>query len=171
MRTTEVSLTPETDDLLFHVLSSFTTPGIVPLGAAFPSPAMFPSNTLDRSLASVARTMGAGVACMELSSGNEGLRRQIARRYMAAGMAVPIDEVVVTGGALEALTLCVQTVTRPGDVVAIQAPAFYATLQILDRLRLKAVEIPVHPKEGLDLSALADALKQHPIRGQCPIGS
>jgi DNA-binding transcriptional MocR family regulator len=164
VRTTELSLTPETDDLLFHVLSSSNAPGIVPLGAAFPSPAMFPSNQLDRSLASVARTMGAGAAFTELSSGNEGLRRQIGRRYMAAGMAVPIDEVVVTGGALEALTLCVQTVTRPGEVVAIQAPAFYATLQILDRLRLKAVEIPVHPSEGLDLSALADAFKRHPIR-------
>ncbi|MFM0175426.1 PLP-dependent aminotransferase family protein [Paraburkholderia sediminicola] len=164
VRPTQVSLKPETDDLLFHVLSSSNAPGIVPLGAAFPSPAMFPLNPLDCSLASVARTMGAGATGMELSPGNEGLRRQIARRYMAAGMAVPIDEVVVTAGALEALTLCLQTVTRPGDVVAIRTPAFYGALQALDRLRLKAVEIPMHPSNGLDISVLADALKRHPIR-------
>ncbi|MFM0088874.1 PLP-dependent aminotransferase family protein [Paraburkholderia sediminicola] len=164
VRTTEVALTPETDDLLFHVLSSSNASGIVPLGAAFPSPAMFPSNQLDRSLASIARTMGAEAAFTELSSGNEGLRRQIGRRYMAAGMAVPTDEVVVTGGALEALSLCLQTITSPGDVVAIRTPAFYGALQALDRMRLKAVEIPMHPSGGLDVSLLADALKRHPIR-------
>ena len=41
----------------------------------------------------------------------------------------------------------------PGDLVAIEAPAFYACLQVLERLKLKAVEIPVHPREGMDLGA------------------
>ncbi|RKT10713.1 GntR family transcriptional regulator [Paraburkholderia sp. RAU2J] len=164
VRPNDVALTPETDDLLFHVLSSSAAPGIVPLAAAFPSPAMFPSNLLDRSLTAVARTMNIGAAPMDLPLGNEGLRRQIGRRYMVAGMALPIDEVVVTGGALEALTLSLQTVTCPGDLVAIRTPAFYGALQALDRLRLKAVEIPIHPSKALDVSVLADALKRHPIR-------
>ena len=164
VRTTELSLTPETDDLLFHVLSESNAPGIVPLAAAFPGPAMFPSHQLDRSLLSVARKIGSGAAFTELSSGNEGLRRQIGRRYVATGMAVPIDEVIVTGGALEALSICLQAVTRPGDVVAIGTPAFYGVLHALERLRLQAVEIPIHPTKGLDVSLLADALKRHPIR-------
>ena len=29
---------------------------------------------------------------------------------------------------------------------------------------MKALEIPVHPQEGLDLAALAEALKRHPVR-------
>jgi len=36
---------------------------------------------------------------------------------------------VITGGALEALNLSLQVLTRPGDAVAIEAPAFYGCLQ------------------------------------------
>src|SRR5690606_19371936 len=43
-------------------------------------------------------------------------------------------------------------------------PAFYATLQVLERLELKAVEIPVHPREGIDLAVLADSFARQPIK-------
>ncbi|MDT9170867.1 aminotransferase class I/II-fold pyridoxal phosphate-dependent enzyme, partial [Escherichia coli] len=55
-------------------------------------------------------------------------------------------------------------VTQPGDLVAIESPTFYACLQVLERLQLKAVEIPVHPREGIDLGALSESLKQLPIK-------
>eukprot|EP01132_Coremiostelium_polycephalum_P015106 gene15106-18278_t len=51
---------------------------------------------------------------------------------------LPMEELLITNGALEALNLCLQAVTEPGDLVAIEAPAFYASLQILERLKLKA---------------------------------
>ena len=70
---------------------------------------------------------------------------------------------MITNGALEALNLCLQVVTRPGDLVAIESPAFYASLQVLERL-LKAVEIPVHPREGIDLEVLERSLEQLPIK-------
>ncbi len=34
----------------------------------------------------------------------------------------------------------------------------------LERLKLKAVEIPVHPRDGIDLGVLAQALERHPIK-------
>ncbi len=101
---------------------------------------------------------------VDLPPGNEHLRRQIAMRYMGMGISQPMEEIVVTSGALEALNLCLMAVTRPGDVVAVESPAFYAALQAIERLDLRAVEIPVDPVTGLDLDALADALKKHPIR-------
>ena len=84
--------------------------------------------------------------------------------YMVGGLLLPVEELVISNGALEALNLCLQVVTRPGDLVAIEAPAFYATLQVLERLKLKAVEIPVHPREGIDLEVLADSLERLPIK-------
>jgi DNA-binding transcriptional MocR family regulator len=72
--------------------------------------------------------------------------------------------IVVTNGALEALNLYLMAVTRPGDVVAVESPGFYAALQAIERLDLRAVEIPVDPVTGLDLDALSDAMDKHPIR-------
>ncbi len=77
---------------------------------------------------------------------------------------LPMEELLVTNGALEALNLCLQAVTEPGDLVAIEAPAFYASLQVLERLKLKAVEIPVHPRDGIDLDVLEQTLARHPIK-------
>ena len=44
--------------------------------------------------------------------------RQLARRYLKSGANVSADEIVVTSGALEALNLSLQVLTRPGDAVA-----------------------------------------------------
>ena len=114
----------------------------------------------------------------DLSPGNPQLRRQIALRYMVGGLMLPMEELLITNGALEALNLCLQAVTQPGDLVAIEAPAFYACLQVLERLKLKAVEIPVHPREGMDLGVLAQTLEKHPVKAvwcmtnfQNPVGA
>lgn len=158
--TTEVGVS----ELVFSVLASLRDPQTVPFGSAFPSPGLFPLPRLARSMAHAVRDMPAGAVIAEMTAGNPDLRRQIALRYMVSGVMLPLEELVITNGAMEALNLCLQSVTEPGDLVAIEAPAFYATLQVLERLKLKAVEIPVHPREGIDLDVLADSLRRLPIK-------
>jgi DNA-binding transcriptional MocR family regulator len=151
-------------DLVFSVLDAAKHPGIVPLGSAFPSPQLFPLPRLAKSLAHAARLISPWSTVVDLPPGNEHLRRQIALRYMGLGISQPMEEIVVTNGALEALNLCLMAVTRPGDVVAVESPGFYAALQAIERLDLRAVEIPVDPATGLDLDALSEALRVHPVR-------
>lgn len=150
----------DVSELVFSVLGSLKDPGTVPFGSAFPSPDLFPLARLARAV----RELSPGAVIADMTEGNADLRRQIALRYMVGGVMLPLDELVVTNGAMEALNLCLQCVTRPGDLVAIEAPAFYATLQVLERLELKAVEIPVHPREGIDLASLAESLQRLPIK-------
>lgn len=164
--------------LVFSILDSIKDLNTVPFGSAFPSPSLFPLQRLSRSLASASRAMDPRVAVTDLSPGNPQLRRQIALRYMVGGLMLPMEELLITNGALEALNLCLQAVTQPGDLVAIEAPAFYACLQVLERLKLKAVEIPVHPREGMDLEVLAQTLQKHPVKAvwcmttfQNPVGA
>lgn len=164
--------------LVFSILDSIKDPNTIPFGSAFPSPELFPLQRLSRSLASASRSMDPRMVVTDLSPGNPQLRRQIALRYMVGGLMLPMEELLITNGALEALNLCLQAVTQPGDLVAIEAPAFYACLQVLERLKLKAVEIPVHPREGMDLSVLAQTLEKHPVKAvwcmtnfQNPVGA
>src|SRR5690606_8142295 len=100
----------------------------------------------------------------DLTPGSAGLRRQIGLRYLAMGCNVNVQEVVITNGAMEALNLCLETVTRPGDLVAVESPTFYAALQALERLNLRAVEVATHPRTGVDVPALAAVLDQHPVK-------
>ncbi|MBT8766124.1 GntR family transcriptional regulator MpaR [Metapseudomonas boanensis] len=158
--TTEVDVS----ELVFSVLSSIKDPDTVPFGSAFPSPELFPLPRLARSMAHAVRDMDPRSTVADMTPGNHALRRQIALRYMVGGLPLAIEELVICNGALEALNLCLQVVTQPGDLVAIEAPAFYASLQVLERLKLKAVEIPVHPRDGIDLQVLADSLERLPIK-------
>ncbi|MFM0249744.1 aminotransferase-like domain-containing protein [Paraburkholderia sediminicola] len=151
-------------DLVFSVLESARHPDIVPLGSAFPSPQLFPTARLLKSLVSGTRSLTPWNTVEDLPPGNDHLRQQISLRYVGTGMSVSPNDILVTNGALEALNLCLMAVTRPGDLVAVESPGFYAALQAIERLDLRAVEIPVDPVSGLDLEALKSALDQHPIR-------
>jgi DNA-binding transcriptional MocR family regulator len=168
----------DVSELVFSILGSIKDPNTIALGSAFPSPNLFPLPRLARSLASTSRSMHPRETVTDLSPGNPQLRRQIALRYTVGGVMLPMEELLITNGALEALNLCLQAVTEPGDLVAIEAPAFYACLQVLERLKLKAVEIPTHARDGLDVEALATALNSLPIKAcwcmtsfQNPIGA
>ena len=154
----------DVSELVFEILDAVREREVIPLGSAFPSPLLFPWAKLARYLGSSARHMDPWTTVEGLSPGSAELRRQIARRYLQFGSKVSADEIVITSGALEALNLSLSVLTRPGDSVAIESPAFYACLQAIETLGLKAIEIPTHPNEGVDVSALAQAIENHSIR-------
>ncbi|WP_368643249.1 PLP-dependent aminotransferase family protein [Castellaniella ginsengisoli] len=148
-------------DTVFKVLESAMAREITPLGSAFPSPLLFPLDRLGRAVGDAARRLDPWSTVDDLTPGHADLRRQIALRYLAGGLHVHPDEIVVTNGALEALNLCLAAVTRPGDTVLIEAPTFYAALQSLEERQLEAVEVPTHPREGIQLDALERAIQRH----------
>lgn len=154
----------QVSDFIFQILDSVRDPAVVQLGSSFPSPYLYPLDKLGRFLANAARRFDPLATVTDLPPGNEELRRQLALRYLAQGAAVSPQEIIVTSGAMEGLNLCLQAVTQPGDLIAIESPTFYAGLQASERLGLKVIEIPSHPREGVSLSALEEALRQHPIK-------
>ncbi len=143
------------------MLESTTRRDVVPFGSAFPSPLLFPLQRLAKTMAATVQKLDPWNSVDDLTPGNASLRRQIALRYLADGLTVQADEIVVTNGALEALNLCLMAVTRPGDAVVIESPTFYAALQALERCGLSAIEVPTHPREGIELGALEQALQRH----------
>ncbi|MBI2278289.1 MAG: PLP-dependent aminotransferase family protein [Dechloromonas sp.] len=151
-------------DFIFRILDSVKDPAIVPLGSSFPSPYLFPLAKLGRFLAGAARKLDPLATVTDLPPGNEELRRQLALRYLARGAKVSPQEIVVTSGALEGINLCLQAVSRPGDLIAVESPTFYAGLQAAERLGLRVIEIPTHPRDGVSLEALAEILQHHPVK-------
>ena len=146
---------------VFEILEATLAREVVPLGSAFPSPLLFPLPRLGRLAAGALQRLDPWTTIDDLGPGDPDLRRQIARRHCAEGLAVAPGEVLITHGALEALNLCLAAVTRPGDKVLIESPTFYAALHALERLGLEAVEVPTHPREGIELDALEQAIARH----------
>ena len=150
-------------ELVFDLLGSTRDVDVVPLGSAFPAPDLFPFSELARNGARAMRRLLPEQVSGALTAGDDTLRGHIRRRYALHGVPLHNDEPIITNGAMEALNLCLQAVTQPGDVVVVESPTFYAALQALERLHLNAVEVPTDPAEGVDLNALEDLLKRQKV--------
>jgi DNA-binding transcriptional MocR family regulator len=150
--------------LVFQVLAQARQRDMVPMGSAFPSPELFPLAQLAMGMGRALRRMDPWQTVEDLSPGNPALRHQVALRYGMMGMNVSPSELVVTGGAMEALNLALEVTTQPGDVVAIETPAFYAALQALERRGLRAVEVQTHPRTGVELESLQRVLDAHDVK-------
>jgi DNA-binding transcriptional MocR family regulator len=150
-------------ELATEVHEAIMDPSVVPLGTATASPELLPTERLNRILASIARKSGTANNRYESPRGNTDLRRQIARRSIDWGASLSSDDIITTFGCTEALNLCLRAVTRPGDLVAVESPTYFGLLQILESLRLKAVEMPTDPREGICINTLKDAVRRKPI--------
>ncbi|WP_315982859.1 hypothetical protein [Aliamphritea spongicola] len=51
-----------------------------------------------------------------------------------------------------------------GDTVAVESPGFYGSLQLIEALGLKAVEVPSSPATGVSPDALELAMQHWPIK-------
>ena len=152
------------------ILEAMRDPEMLPLGCATVDQSYLPIQALNRIMIQVTREMTTIGARYEGAPGLLTLRRQIARRAIEHGVAVSEDDVCTTIGATEALFLALRAVAKPGDVIAVESPAYFGVLQSIEGLGLRALEIPAHPRTGLDVSAFEETVRSQPVRALmiCP---
>jgi DNA-binding transcriptional MocR family regulator len=137
---------------------------LVSLGAAVPHPDFLPLKDLRASLNRCLRgTVDVG-SRYSFPPGEEALRLRIARRAAESGCAFGPDDIVITDGCQEALNLALRAVAQAGDIIAIESPAFFGTLQAIESLGMQALEIPSDPDTGISLEALTLALERWPVK-------
>jgi DNA-binding transcriptional MocR family regulator len=149
--------------LVLSTLRTIRTQGAVPLGSPYPDPAPFPWPRIARYANAIARRTQQWTVMDDLPPGNPQLIRQIARRYMENGLAIDPSEIIVTVGATEAINLCLQAVARPGDTIAVESPTFYAMLHAIERMGMRALEVPTDAREGMDVEALRGILSRQRV--------
>ena len=98
------------------------------------------------------------------SVGTLALRNAVALRALHLGCALKAEDIVITSGCINAVALCLQAVTQPGDLVAVESPTFFGFLDLLESLNLKAIALPTDARSGVSLPALQLALDTQPIK-------
>lgn len=146
------------------LVQAANNPNIIQLGAAVPHSSYLPQKTIARAMSTAHRDYAQESVNYSFPPGNPYLRQQLARRLTSLGMPSHPDELVITVGCHESVTLALRAVTEPGDVVAVESPTYYGLHQSLDAVGLKALEIPTHASDGISLDALSFALDQWPVK-------
>lgn len=137
--------------------------GLISLGAAVPHPDLLPTRDLREATTRAMRKSPEADCRYSFPPGEKALRLQIARRSAEAGCAFDPEEIQITCGTQESIHLALRAITRHGDIVAIESPAFFGTLQAIESMGLQALEVPCDG-DGMSLEALALALERWPVK-------
>jgi DNA-binding transcriptional MocR family regulator len=73
------------------------------------------------------------------------------------GVAPPVEQLMITGGASQALDMCCMILTRPGDTALVQSPTYHLALRVLRDHQLDLVPV-ASDGEGLRLDVLEKTL-------------
>lgn len=135
----------------------------LPLSVGYPGAKLLPADELAPITAEVFEAEGARTLQYDNAQGVAELRDQLALLGDRRGSAVAADEIVVTAGARQGLTLVNRAVLRPGDVVACESPTFFGALEAIRSAGGEALPVPTD-EDGLDTEALEALLRRHEIR-------
>lgn len=152
------------DDMISSVYKDLRSDKLLNFSLGSPSHELLPAAKLTKSV--VAALRGSADSCLsyEHVQGNVDLRQQIARLSFNWGGALSEDDIVITAGCMEALSLSLKAITKPGDAVAIESPTYFGIFQVMESLGLKVVEIPTDPVTGVDLDCLETSIGRFDIK-------
>lgn len=89
-----------------------------------------------------------------------GLRATIAQVLCSQGLRTAADNILITAGSQQALTLVAQVLLRPGDTVIVELPTYGKALELFNSLQLRVVTIPID-NEGMQTELLEPLLQAH----------
>jgi 2-aminoadipate transaminase len=137
-------------------------PGVLSMTGGFPNPATFPTDEVHELAARLVRE-DAAVAlqytpCEGLASVREYLRD---RQHQLHAHQPAEDELIVTSGGMECLTLVCQALVDPGDTILVEAPTYLAALAAFRAAEAQVAGLPMDD-EGLIVEALEERLVAGP---------
>jgi DNA-binding transcriptional MocR family regulator len=136
---------------LLDFMRQVGNPELINLAAGLPSVECVPKAALEQAFAETLRDNADEALGYHTPDGDLRLREILVERLQRRGILTSVDKMVLTTGCTQALHGMIRLLARPGDVVACEAPAYYATLEILGDLGVRVLPIPVRDSEGIDL--------------------
>ena len=145
------------------ILALTERPGVISFAGGLPAPELFDAPGLQDAFAAVLANGSAGRSLQySTTEGDPRLRAAIAGRLTARGLATEPEELLITSGSQQALTLVAAVLLEPGDRVLVEEPSYLAALQAFALAGAVPVPVPCDD-EGLDVDAAAAlAAEQRP---------
>jgi DNA-binding transcriptional MocR family regulator len=136
-------------------------PHVVSFAGGLPAPELLDGEGLGRAFAEVLRGDRARRTLQySTTEGDPELRALLAERLAARGVPTGADDVLVTSGSQQALTLAATVLLEPGDVVLAEEPSYLAALQAFHLAGARVVGV-AGDEEGIHPDAIAAAAREH----------
>lgn len=144
-----------------EILALTEKPGVLSFAGGLPAPELFDHEGLGAAFAAV---LGSGRAGRSLqystTEGDPELRRRIADRLTLRGLPTGPEELLITSGSQQALTLIAAVFLEPGDRVLVEDPSYLAALQAFQLAGAIPIPVPCD-EDGIDPEAVERLVAEH----------
>jgi DNA-binding transcriptional MocR family regulator len=151
-------------EMIASIYRDIVSPDVINLALAVPHASLLPTAKINKSVVYALRNTKDHCINYENTQGNLELRQQLSKLAFNWGGKIAADEIIVTSGCLDAITLCLKAVTNNGDTVAVECPNYFGILQAVESIGLKVVELASDPVLGLHLPSVEKAIKKLKVK-------
>lgn len=151
-------------DIVDKVFRNIGNKDVTLFSLSVPADELLPIAKLNKGVVQAIRNMSGSGTGYEPIQGNEKLRRDIARWSFNWGGNLSDKDIVTTAGCMSAISFCMMTLAQRGDTIAVESPVYFGILRLAESLGLRVLELPTHPRTGIEIDALKKALATGKIK-------
>lgn len=137
------------------ILAVTARPEVINFAGGLPAPELFDASGIAAAYQAVLAETPAQALQYATTEGEPVLRAALAGRNSARGLPTAPDDLLVTTGSQQALSLIATALLEPGDVVLVEQPCYLAALQVFAFAGARVVAVP-GDEAGVDPEALEE---------------
>lgn len=140
------------------ILQAELQPDIIKFSSGFPQAAGV--EDLQRIARRAVKEVAERLFTLNHPQGEPKLRSQIAQLLIQLGLATVPENLLITNGSMQALSLITQHLIQPGDWVVVESPTFHGYLSLLRQAGARIIAIPM-TAHGMNLELLEEYLRSY----------
>ncbi|WP_282697999.1 PLP-dependent aminotransferase family protein [Streptomyces sp. CC208A] len=145
-----------------EILALTARPEVISFAGGLPAPELFDTDGIRAAYQAVLTDSPRSALQYSTTEGDPALREAVAARLTARGLATGADDLIVTTGSQQALSLLTTALLEPGSVVLVEDPCYLAALQGFGFAGARVVPVPTD-EDGIVPEALDEiAARERP---------
>ncbi|MBE0697628.1 MAG: PLP-dependent aminotransferase family protein [Anaerolineaceae bacterium] len=149
---------PGADTQWSELLKLAHEPGVISFAGGVPDVETFPVDDFRSAMQTVFKRDGQAAMTYGAAQGYAPLRNAIAVFLREQGIAAEADQILITSGSQQALSLVAMALLQAGDTVIVESPTYANAIQLFQWLRVKVLGVPID-EEGIRVDLLEHLLK------------
>ncbi|MEU2562887.1 PLP-dependent aminotransferase family protein [Streptomyces longispororuber] len=142
------------------ILAVTSRPEVINFAGGLPAPELFDRDGVAAAYQAVLAESPGQALQYSTTEGEPALRALTAGRYAERGLPTHPDDILVTSGSQQALSLLATALVELGDTVLVENPCYLAALQVFAFVGARVVAVP-GDEHGIDPGALEALVAEH----------
>ncbi|MET9086931.1 PLP-dependent aminotransferase family protein [Streptomyces sp. NPDC004237] len=141
-----------------EILAVTAHPEVINFAGGLPAPELFDREGIAAAFRTVLEETPERALQYSTTEGEPVLRQGLAARLQAQGLPTDPDDLLITTGSQQALSLLASALIDPGDTVLVESPCYLAALQVFGLAGARVLPVPCDD-DGVDPAALAELIR------------